>query len=301
MADKMRLSHSQQKTLHGCTLSWFIQRRARMPGTTYWSTLAGSVFHERVEHFLLHGEWPTETILEHLDRLVFDHLFDTPYGPEDIRVSKQLPSGLKATDHPNGFDHDAVVAAIPVWINKWRKWMDERREEGWVVLGSPEDPKAYFGDYTGVELEVKYALGGHPVIGSIDCVLVNIHTGDIWLVDWKAGRSKPDDTSQLDGYRIGFEALTGITPKRASFFMVRTGKEHLTADLPTFSQSMLDYKYQDAGERALRAEAGDFVIDRTQCQYLCPVRAFCGLQGGNLAGMVTLPTPAVRERPKANW
>src|SRR6187399_2171098 len=119
MPDPMRLSHSQAKSLHGCTLSWYIQRRSRMPGNTYWSTLAGSVFHERVEHFLIHGEWPTETITEHLDRLVEAQLFNTPYLFEDIRVSKQLPSGLKATDHPDGFNHDAVVAAVPIWINKW--------------------------------------------------------------------------------------------------------------------------------------------------------------------------------------
>lgn len=299
MTDKMRLSHSQQKSLHGCTLGWWINRRARMPGNTWWSTIAGSCFHQRVEHFLLEGDWPEESIADHMDRLVYDQLFNTPYLEEDIRVSKQLPPGLKAADHPHGFNKAAAVAAIPIWIHKWRKWMDERRAEGWVVLGSGDDPVfTHSSDLRGVELEVNYTLGGHPVIGSIDCVLVNIHTEDIWLVDWKAGRSKPDDTSQLDGYRIGFEALTGIRPDLASFFMVRNGREHLTASLPTFTQSMLDVKFREAGVRAKRAEAGDFELDYTECNYLCSVRAFCPVKGGTFSNLVALPTPTVR--PNSN-
>lgn len=262
-----------------------------MPGTTYWSTLAGSVFHERVEVFLLTGDWPAETIEDHLDRLVADHLKNSPYDQDDIRVSKQLPSGLKAANHPNGFDHDAVVAAIPVWIHKWRTWMQARAEEGWHVMEWPDEE---LGGATnkGVEVEVRYELGGHPVIGSIDCVLENSNTGEIWLVDWKAGRSKPDDTSQLDGYRIGYEARFGIKPDRAGFYMARTGKEHLTAGLPTFTKAMLDLKFREAGVRAVRAEAGDFEIDRTQCAYLCGVAAFCPLQGN--VGAVDLPTPVLR-------
>lgn len=266
-----------------------------MPGNTWWSTLAGSVFHERVERYLLHGEWPTETIAEHMDRLVWDQIVGTPYLEEDIRVSKQLPPGLKAADHPHGFNKAAAVAAIPIWIHKWRVWMGERRAEGWVVLGSGDDIVfTHSSDLRGVELEVNYTLGGHPVIGSIDCVLINIHTGAIWLVDWKAGRSKPDDTSQLDGYRIGFEALTGTKPDLASFFMVRNGKEHLTASFPTFTQSMLDVKFREAGVRAKRAEAGDFELDYTECNYLCSVRAFCPVKGGTFSNLVALPTPTVR-------
>lgn len=283
----MRLSHSQMKSLNGCNLSWWIQRRARMPGTTYWSTLAGSVFHERVEVFLLTGDWPTETIADHLQRLIDDHLRNSPYTEEDgMRISRQLPSGLKASDHPNGFDHEAVVAAIPIWINKWTKWMDERYAEGWELWESPDG-------LPGVEVEVRYELGGHPVIGSIDCVLTNRNTGEIWLVDWKAGRSKPDDTSQLDGYRLGFEERFGLKPDLAGFYMARTGKEHLTASLPTFTREMLDHKFQQAGERAEQAEAGQFDPDLTQCQYLCSVASFCPVKGGPNAPIV-LPLPGVR-------
>lgn len=289
MADPMRLSHSQQKSLHGCSLSWWIQRRARMPGSTYWSTLAGSVFHERVEHYLLNGRtWPSESVEDHLDRLIADHLRNTPYDAETgIRISKQLPSGLKAQDHPHGFNREAVIAAIPVWIGKWLKWMEEREAEGWRVWKGPDGT-------LGVEVEVHYTLGGHPVIGSIDCVLENFNSGAIWLVDWKAGRSKPDDTSQLDGYRIGFAETHGLSADKAGFYMARTGKEHLTADLPTFSRSMLDYKFREAGQRAVRAEHGDFEVDPTQCAYLCSVAAFCPVKAGPMSGFVSLPDPVYR-------
>lgn len=280
----LRLSHSQQKSLNGCNLSWWIARRARMPQTTYWSTLAGSVFHERVEHYLLSGgkEWPTETIEEHLDRLIADQLRDTPYDMESgIRVSKALPPGVKKERHPNGFNREAALDAIPLWIGRWLTWMAARLEEGWEVW--------YADDGTpGVEVEVQYELGGHPVIGSIDCVLTNRNTGEIWLIDWKAGRSKPDDSSQLDGYRIGFEERFGLKPDLAAFYMARAVKdpEHLKASMPTFTREMLDHKFREAGKRAADAEAGRFDPDVSLCAYLCPVAEWCPVRDRDMDWVV---------------
>jgi hypothetical protein len=265
----MRLSHSQAKSLLGCNLSWWIQRRARMPGTTYWSTLAGSVFHERVETYLLTGSWPEESITDHLDRLIADHLEGTPFTAEDgIRVSGSLPPGIKKADHPNGFNREAAIPAIQLWIDRWLEWMEARKAEGWELWYAPDGTP-------GVEVEVRYELGGHPVIGSIDCVLTNRNTGEIWLIDWKAGRSKPDDSSQLDGYRIGFEERFGLKPDLAAFYMARNAMEHLKASLPTFTKAMLDHKFKMAGERAADAEAGRFDPDVSQCAYLCPVAQWC--------------------------
>lgn len=265
----LRLSHSQQKSLNGCNLSWWIQRRARMPGTTYWSTLAGSVFHERVETFLLTGSWPEESITDHLDRLIADHLAGTPFTAEDgIRVSKAVPPGIKKADHPNGFNREAAIPAIQLWIDRWLEWMAARKAEGWELWYAPDGTP-------GVEVEVRYELGGHPVIGSIDCVLTNRNTGEIFLVDWKAGRSKPDDSSQLDGYRIGFEERFGLKPDLAAFYMARNAMEHLKASLPTFTKAMLDHKFKMAGERAALAEQGRFDPDLSQCAYLCPVAQWC--------------------------
>lgn len=277
----LRLSHSQVGSL-SCNLSWWISRRARMPQVSYWSTIAGSVMHERIEHFLLNDSWPEESVGDHVQRLVDAALEGTPYDESTgFRVSKQIPSGLKAADHPEGFNKAAVIAAIPIWADKWIAWMADRAEEGWTVWNGS----------TGVECEVNYELGGHPVIGSIDCVLVNESTGEIWLVDWKAGRSKPDDTSQLDGYRIGFEAEFGIRPTRAGFFMIRTGKEHLTANLPTFTKAMLDQKFAKAGERAAQAEAGHFDPDLSRCAYLCGVERWCPARHEEMRGVVLLPDP----------
>jgi putative RecB family exonuclease len=265
----MRLSHSQAKSLLGCDLSWWIQRRARMPGTTYWSTLAGSVFHERVETYLLTGSWPEESITDHLDRLIADHLKGTPFTAEDgIRISKAIPPGLKAADYPNGFDREAAIPAIQLWIDRWLEWMKARKAEGWELWYAPDGTP-------GVEVEVRYELGDHPVIGSIDCVLTNRNTGEIWLVDWKAGRSKPDDSSQLDGYRIGFEERFGLKADLASFYMARNAQDHLKASMPTFTREMLDHKFRQAGERAAEAEAGRFDPDLSQCAYLCPVAQWC--------------------------
>lgn len=285
----LRLSHSQQKSLNGCNLSWWLQRRARMPGTTYWSTLAGSVFHERVETYLLTGSWPEESITDHLDRLIADHLEGTPFTAEDgIRVSKQLPPGLKKADYPAGFNREAAIPAIQLWIDRWLEWMGARKAEGWELWEWPIGKADYL---KGVEVTVEYELGGHPVIGSIDCVLTNRNTGEIWLLDWKAGRSKPDDSSQLDGYRIGFEERFGLKPDLAAFYMARNAQEHLKASLPTFTREMLDYKFRTAGERAAQAEAGHFDPDLTECAYLCSVAQWCPLRNEDMRGVILLPDP----------
>jgi hypothetical protein len=286
MTEKMRLSHSQSKSL-GCSLSWYISRRARMPGTTYWSTIAGSVFHQRVEEFLLTGSFPDEPVAEHVQRLVDEHLWDTPFTEEDIRVSKQLPSGLKAAEHPNGFDKAAVVAVVPHWIGRWRKWLDDQYAAGWRLWEAP-DPEHGGATVKGVEVEVTLNLAGHPVVGSIDCVLVH-DDGRVWLLDWKAGRSKPDDTSQLDLYRIGFTENYGIVPAVASFLMIRTMREHGRSEAATFTRADLEARFAEAGQRAADAEEGRFMVDYTKCEYLCSVRYACPLRNGAYAGMVEFP------------
>lgn len=587
-----------------------------MPQTTYWSTIAGLAFHERTEYYLLNDrQWPTESIADHVQRLVDKHLENSPFTEETgIRVSKALPSGLIKAEHPDGFNKSAVVAVLPLWQTKAVRWLTAQEALGWHVWTAPDGTP-------GVEVEVRYELGGHPVIGSIDLVLENHDTGEIWLLDWKGlaldtpiatpdgwttmgdvrvgdyvlgadgkptrvkykskvkrlrsfrvsfddgssvvcdeehvwettnrsgtavrgvqeirdtlygsngqrqhkvrnaapldlpestydidpyvlgvwlgdgkhtggdfcgspadidemaenirdrgyvvtewkdrrpgtgvryindlreplrtlgvygnkhvpagylrgseaqrldllrgmmdtdgtwnkirrqaiftttdlglaesvrelavslgervttnthrstgfgitvdetfvswspsihnpfslsrkanlvtvrdtgknmrrmitsveevesvptqcigveaddslflagkemvpthncGRSKPDDTSQLDGYRLGFEATFGMKPDLAGFFMVRTGTEHLTASLPTFNKTMLDVKFRDAGVRAARAEVGDFELDLTKCEYMCSVRDSCPVKGGFLSELVELPMPTVR-------
>lgn len=258
-----------------------------MPSTTYYSTLAGSVFHERVDVKVTTGEFPAESIADHLQRLIDDTLRNSPYDESDIRASKALPSGLKVTDHPNGFDKAAVVAAVPLWLNRWHRFMADQAAQGWSVWTQPDGTP-------GAEVEVKTVMGGHPVVGSIDLVMVDTVTGDLAAWDYKAGRSKPDDTSQLDLYRVAFEDTYGQKIALAGFWMARTGREHLTASFPTFTRSMLAVKFAEAGKRAAQAEAGEFHIDRTQCAYMCGVREFCEVRDGSMSMLVDLPVPTLR-------
>jgi hypothetical protein len=278
----LRLSHSQQNALHGCSLSWYIERRLKLPALTYWSTLAGSVAHERIEHKILTGQWPDETIQEHLDRLVADHLRGTPWGIEDIRTSKALPPGLKAASWPNGFRYDSVLAAIPMWLTTWEAWYAAKQSEGWRPWITPDGEP-------GAEVHVEQILGDHPTVGSIDLVLQHEVTGEIALWDYKFGRSKPDNTMQLDTYRYGFERTYGLEATYAGFYFGRTGKEQV-AERPTFGRGYLNDVYRAAGIKAEQAEAGEFHIDRSRCQYLCGVKEFCPIVGGDMAELV-LPLP----------
>lgn len=267
----------------GCDLSWFLQRRAKLPGTTYFSTLAGSVAHERLEHRVIHGAYPEESIADHLDRLIAEHLDGTPFTEADIRTSR-LPAGLKVADHPNRFDRGAVVAIMPTWLGKWETWFKTQADNGWK-------PWAGEGD-TGAEVGVRFELGGHPVIGSIDLVMHREDDDAYALWDYKFGASRPDSTAQLDGYRIGFKETYGLDASWAGFYFGRTGKED-GASYPSFTKRMLDEKFREAGERALAAEAGDFRLDMTKCQYLCGVEWACPVRHPD-AGVVELPFPVVR-------
>jgi hypothetical protein len=77
--------------------------------------------------------------------------------------------------------------------------------------------------------------------------------------------------------------------------MARTGKDWLTADYPTFTKSMLDVKFREAGVRASRAEAGEFELEPTHCAYLCSVAAWCPAKDPDMADVVRLPMPTVRQ------
>jgi hypothetical protein len=286
----LRLSHSQQQSLHGCTLSWWLQRRALLPGLTYWSTLAGSVAHERIEVKIRTGHWPDESIQEHLDRLVAEELHGSPYTIEDIRTSKALPPGLKAAAWPNGFRYDSVLAAIPMWLKTWELWYAAKQSEGWRPWIYPDDgTSSLLIGMPGAEVHIEQVLGDHPTVGSIDLVLENEYTGEIAIWDYKFGRSKPDNTMQLDAYRLGFAKTYGLEATYAGFYFGRTGKEKV-AEWPTFGEGYLHDVYRAAGVKADRAERGDFDIDLTRCQYLCPVRDYCPIMQGDMMELA-LPLP----------
>lgn len=280
----LRLSHSQQNALHGCSLSWYINRRLKMPGNTYWSTLAGSVAHERIEQKVLTGDYPPESIQEHLDRLVAEQLHNTPYDFEDIRTSKALPPGLKAKDWPDGFRYDSVLAAIPLWLTRWEGWFRGKRIDGWRPWQWP-DPEHGGAVIPGAEVHVEQVLGDHPTVGSIDLVLYNTNTGEIALWDYKFGRSRPDNTMQLDAYRTGFKATYGLEAAQAGFYFGRNGKEEVH-QYPTYGIGYLHDRYRQAGVLAEQAELGNFQIDRSRCAYLCSVSRFCPVVGGDMAGAV---------------
>lgn len=287
---ELRLSHSQQNALHGCSLSWWINRRAKMPGNTYWSTLAGSVAHERLDEKVSTGEWPKESIQEHLDRLVADQLRNTPYDFDDIRASKALPPGLKEKDWPDGFRYDSVLAAIPMWLRTWELWYAAKRAEGWRPWVYPDDgTSSLLIGMPGAEVEVKQVLGDHPTVGSIDLVLEHEGTGEIMLVDYKFGRSRPDNTLQLDGYRVGFKETYGLEATYTGFYFGRNGREEIH-EHPTFGVGYLHDRYRQAGVLAAEAEKGNFKIDRTRCAYLCNVSQFCPIVGGDMADAVA-PLP----------
>lgn len=277
--EKWRLSHSQVSTLSTCGHQHYLEKRVKVRGRPHWSTIGGSAFHKMAEMELLtahglEGAFVPE-VEDALQQAIDETLLDSPYSESEIRTSKTLPKGWSKTNYPNGADRSFLTDAIPVWLQQWRSWMNSIPYHLWF----DEDGEP------GTEVELRGELGGHPVVAYIDGVLEHNETGDLLLVDWKAGARHIAGTQQLGTYRVLFEGQVNLPAKRGAFYYAREGQSAIH-DLQHWTKERLDVIYANAGAVI---EQGLYLPNFDSCEYMCSVSDYCGYVGGKWADQAPMP------------
>ena len=136
-----------------------------------------------------------------------------------------------------------------------------------VGAGSRSWPALMPDGKPGVEYDFEVEFGDVPVRGYIDYI-------DEWFRpdDVKTG-NKPGDRFQLETYAGAIEKLTGVKPTTGTFWMGKTGKQTLPADLSHVTQEYLTDVFGAADER-IKAEQFEAKPEPSKCMF-CSVRTAC--------------------------
>lgn len=280
-----RLSHSQVQTLNTCSVQHQLERRFKVKGRPHMSTIAGSAFHRIAELEMLYENGvdvdQIPEVEDALEQAITEATFDTPWTEDDIRISRTLPKGYRKADFPNGADKQFMLTAIPQWLREWRAWY---RSIPFHVLMLPDEEH---GGATApaLEVELKFELGGHEVLGYVDVILQHNETGGILPVDYKSGARHISGTQQLGTYKVGLKEVYGLDVTHGAFYYAREGQAQLE-DLTHWTKERLDVIYAHSGQII---EQGLYVPNFESCDYMCSVKEFCPYVGGAMSDQVQIP------------
>ncbi len=177
-----------------------------------WWSVGGSAVHHATEWWDLgmHQELnTTDLFLRAFEEQTANEAEWTGTSPKDWRNSR-------------GQDGDWWRANGAPMVQAWIDW---RQETGWHIFEFEVDDGVndvpHF--FPGVEVPFEVDIGGVPVKGYIDRVMVT-DAGEVVVVDLKSGARKPDSPLQLGYYRAALEEQYGVHADLGGYFMNRKKK-----------------------------------------------------------------------------
>lgn len=261
------LSHSQVETLLGCGQRYYLERILKAPQVPAFYFVGGSVVHgvtEEMDHEAWHtGEiWGPERIDSECRRL-FNSLIEIEKAIEPD--TSKWGMGGRA---PNKEGEDWWRAQAPVMVQRWRDWITTTNLEIWEL---PNGEPA-------IEVEAVVTFGGQPVKMGIDRIMQDPATGDLIVVDLKAGSREPQGY-QLPLYGEAVHRTIGVPVQFGAYWMARKGTLTLPKDLRKMIGD-LDNRFEKA--RKMIDNEIYLAVPGMFCGS-CGVREFCSAQGGDPA------------------
>lgn len=275
-----RLSHSQLTSYMSCGEQYRLIRRRHMPDSYSWALAGGSAFHQWTE--LLDQGIPLEpeSFIQFLDEQVKEALTDSRnalFDESDIK-----PTGRVSKDWPNKRDRSWWEHHGPLFAQQYIDW----RESADNMLMPAE---AIPGDDYLVEVKVEGELGGIPVLGFIDRMVLKSPEGHPVVVDLKTGKA-PSTVLQLATYAVLASEQLGIEIKHGAFYLAEKGELSSVMDLSKYTREVIESMYSDA-RRGI--EAGVYLPNPNAFCSTCPVKQFCKLYGNEPPEGVPLSEPPI--------
>ena len=270
-----QLSYSSVSSYTECGKRWELSRLHGLDNSTYYATLMGTAVHYITEQFDLLGVGHTGAVEEESTPEAFDLVFSRLVAQEqeagaDIKASGRVLKSVGKGGGPEKKNFDWCLTYGPKIVQSWIDWRTTHSFSVWVnpLSGEP-----------GVEVKCEGVLGGVPVVGYVDRVLVDAK-GQLAVVDLKAG-NVPSSTGQLKTY-VELLRQQGFDVSRAGFWSGMDGDVKEWATFTPASKFLLGEWFGDA-RRGI--EAGVFPANPGSnfCSS-CSVREYCYAADGSRVG-----------------
>lgn len=258
------LSHSQVSTWLTCGEKYRLERIERVPQDNAWFFTGGTAVHTATEMFdrqVCAGGSADEALPEAIR--AFHNTVD-----EAVQAGGQvwLSGGRVTKDFPNGEDESWWRANGPNMVESYAAW---RAAHPHLIVwdAAPNTPA--------IELAVRANISDVPFTGFVDRVMVDTSTGELIVVDIKAGQPPKSDL-QLALYRLMLAETLGTAVDSGAYYMARKGAFDQVVDLRRWTPDMLARIVRDV----YRGIGADLFIPQVSalCKS-CTVRTHCTVQG----------------------
>lgn len=261
------LSHSAVDSLLSCGERFRLERILRAPQVPALYFIGGSVVHEATEildrTILESGElWDIDRIEGCCSALFRKEIVDAQEIEPD--TSKWGMGGrANAKEDETWWRREA-----PVMVSRWQDWMygGSHSLEIWEL---PNGEPA-------IEVQIMTTFGDVPVKMAIDRVMQDVSTGELIVVDIKAGSREPQGY-QLPLYGEAVYRAFGVPVTWGAYWMARKGTLTLPKDLRPMIRD-LDNRFAKA--RLMVDNEIYLAVPGMFCNS-CSVREFCSAQGGS--------------------
>lgn len=274
MAEEItHLSHSALGDIQECGEKFRLKRVEKVPRVPAWALVGGTAVHNCTEARDLNSfgvpNDKSEEFQEEFEK-------EIAYQEEKSGVpqSEWRASGRVSNRWPKKETRDWWEFYGPKFADSWTNWLEA---SGWQIYLIPEttDPS--------IELELNFDLGGTEVVGKIDRILEHVSTGELLMLDLKAGARKPDKPKQLVTYAHGLRQMGLADVKYGAYFWNRRSELVGPWVLGEYDDGRLEHEYA-----AAMAQVRDNRYMPSEGQHCgwCDVKDFCYAVGGPRASEV---------------
>ncbi len=181
----------------------------------------------------------------------------------DIDLTNARVGGRATKANPNKEDQNFWQSQGPKWVEGYIAWRNHN--PNWKIWEAPDGNP-------GIELALTPVVAGVPVKMIIDRVFYDITTGELIIVDLKTSQQTPSSSLQLGFYKLGLEQTFGIEVTWGTYYMARGNSMSEMVDLSGYTFDKMEYLIKQFDNAR---QAGIFLPNTNNCQYLCGLTEFC--------------------------
>lgn len=263
------LSFSSVDTLLQCGEKFRLQRVLKAPQVPAWYFAGGSAVHAATEYLDRHM-WETGELLNDLQiEMKTQHFMNLEIVVNEAIEPDRSKWAMGGRANAKEGEEWWQVQA-PKMVIAWRKWMWEDESQTLAIWELPNGQPA-------IELEVMTLFGGVPVKMAIDRVLEDVNTGELIVVDIKAGSREPASSFQTAQYGEAVRRTIGVEARWGAYWMARKGTLTQPKDLRPLI-GLLDDRFAKA--RVMVDNEVFLAVPGMFCGS-CSVKEYCSAMGGS--------------------
>ena len=272
-----RLSWSSLSTYAECGTKWLLSRGFKVPESTWFATVAGSVIHEITEEYDLREFYGDDRTIPDFKTLFDQHLSERAEEGQQVNPSGRVAKSITENGGPNKKDYDWWLLHGPQFVDRYVAW---RKASDWEIATMPDGKP-------GIELEFTIDMRGTTIRGFIDRVMLTPN-GQLVAVDLKTG-NLPSGSLQLLTYAAGVYESYGLQVDWGCFWQPAGGDEGRMSPLSPLADWNMDLLENAYATAHQGIRAGVFLPQVTAMCKGCTVRPYCWAVAGEKSHLIPIP------------